>query len=104
MSLPHPMDLSAVRRMDAHVVHPWESFDIPNHGRTVLGVGEGSYVFDAKGNRLLDGPGGMWCVNAGHGQKRSWRRFISRRHSCPIPAPGATRQNLPPGWLSAWRR
>ena len=70
MSLPHPMDLSAVRRMDAHVVHPWESFDIPNHGRTVLGVGEGSYVFDAKGNRLLDGPGGMWCVNAGHGQKK----------------------------------
>ena len=64
------MDLSAVRRMDAHVVHPWESFDIPNHGRTVLGVGEGSYVFDAKGNRLLDGPGGMWCVNAGHGQKK----------------------------------
>ena len=70
MSLSHPMDLSSVRRMDAHVVHPWESFDIPNHGRTVLGVGEGSYVFDAKGNRLLDGPGGMWCVNAGHGQKK----------------------------------
>ncbi|HCK76308.1 MAG TPA: aminotransferase [Gammaproteobacteria bacterium] len=64
------MDLSTVRRMDAHVVHPWESFDIPNTSRTVLGVGEGSYVFDAKGNRLLDGPGGMWCVNAGHGQKQ----------------------------------
>ena len=70
MSTPRPMDLSAVRRMDAHVVHPWESFDIPNAGRTVLGVGDGSYVFDAKGNRLLDGPGGMWCVNAGHGQKK----------------------------------
>ncbi|MBD84122.1 MAG: aspartate aminotransferase family protein [Acidiferrobacteraceae bacterium] len=70
MSTPRPMDLSAVRRMDAHVVHPWESFDIPNAGRTVLGVGDGSYVFDAKGNRLLDGPGGMWCVNAGHGQTK----------------------------------
>ena len=70
MSTPRPMDLSAVRRMDAHVVHPWESFDIPNTGRTVLGVGDGSYVFDAKGNRLLDGPGGMWCVNAGHGQTK----------------------------------
>ncbi|MED5249095.1 MAG: aminotransferase class III-fold pyridoxal phosphate-dependent enzyme, partial [Pseudomonadota bacterium] len=70
MSTPRPMDLSAVRRMDAHVVHPWESFDIPNTGRTVLGVGDGYYVFDAKGNRLLDGPGGMWCVNAGHGQTK----------------------------------
>ena len=65
-----PIDLSAVQRMDAHVVHPWESFDKPNASRTVLGVGDGAYVFDAKGNRLLDGPGGMWCVNAGHGQQK----------------------------------
>ena len=27
---PSPIDLSAIRRMDAHVVHPWESFDKPN--------------------------------------------------------------------------
>tara|TARA_Y100001934_G_scaffold251203_1_gene314177 strand:- start:5838 stop:7214 length:1377 start_codon:yes stop_codon:yes gene_type:complete len=64
------MDLSAVRRMDAQVVHPWESFDNPNTNRTVLGIGDGSYVVDANGNRLLDGPGGMWCVNAGHGQQK----------------------------------
>ena len=67
---PSPIDLPAIRRMDAHVVHPWESFDKPNASRTVLGVGDGAYVFDAKGNRLLDGPGGMWCVNAGHGQQK----------------------------------
>ena len=70
MSTTNSMDLSAVRRMDAQVVHPWESFDNPNTSRTVLGIGDGSYVVDANGNRLLDGPGGMWCVNAGHGQQK----------------------------------
>ena len=35
--------------------------------RTVLDRGSGVYVHDHDGNRLLDGPGGMWCVNAGHG-------------------------------------
>ncbi len=70
MSTTNSMDLSAVRRMDAQVVHPWESFDNPNTNRTVLGIGDGSYVVDANGNRLLDGPGGMWCVNAGHGQQK----------------------------------
>ena len=70
MSTTNSMDLSEVRRMDAYVVHPWESFDNPSTSRTVLGMGDGSYVVDAKGNRLLDGPGGMWCVNAGHGQQK----------------------------------
>ena len=70
MSTTNSMDLSAVRRMDAQVVHPWESFDNPNTSRTVLGIGDGSYVVDANGNRLLDGPGGMWGVNAGHGQQK----------------------------------
>jgi len=63
------VDLAALREMDTHVVHPWESFDKPNSSRTVLRGGEGSYVTDAQGNRLLDGPGGMWCVNAGHGRR-----------------------------------
>ena len=28
--------------------------------------GEGIYVTDASGRKLIDGPAGMWCVNAGH--------------------------------------
>ena len=29
---------------------------------------EGVYVYDENGNRLLDGPGGMWCVQIGYGR------------------------------------
>ena len=62
-------DLSTIREMDEHVVHPWESFDRPNTSRTIIGSGAGVYVYDDQGNRLLDGPGGMWCVNVGHGRQ-----------------------------------
>ena len=63
------IDPEEVERMGSYVVHPWESFDRPNHQRTIIGAGDGAYVTDAQGNRLLDGPGGMWCVNAGHGRE-----------------------------------
>jgi adenosylmethionine-8-amino-7-oxononanoate aminotransferase len=61
-------DIPAIRRMDEHVIHPWESFDQPE-ARTIVDAGAGIYVYDGEGNRLLDGPGGMWCVNAGHGRR-----------------------------------
>src|SRR5690606_18398495 len=34
--------------------------------RTLIGEGDGIYVTDSDGRRLIDGPAGMWCVNAGH--------------------------------------
>lgn len=35
--------------------------------RTIVS-GDGMYVTDADGNRLLDGTAGLWCVNVGHGR------------------------------------
>jgi adenosylmethionine-8-amino-7-oxononanoate aminotransferase len=35
----------------------------------LLSKGEGVYVYDSEGNRLLDAPAGMWCVNIGHGRE-----------------------------------
>ena len=64
------VDLAAgIRRMDEYVVHPWESFDAERVPNTVINSGGGVYVYDSEGNRLLDGPGGMWCVNVGHGRQ-----------------------------------
>ena len=58
-----------ILRMDEQVVHPWESFDLPHQNRMVVGHGSGLYVQDSEGNRLLDAPAGMWCVNVGHGRR-----------------------------------
>lgn len=50
-----------------HLLQPWpvaKSFGREARGR--IAAGEGVHVWDAEGRRLIDGPAGMWCVNAGH--------------------------------------
>ncbi|MEM6323004.1 MAG: aminotransferase class III-fold pyridoxal phosphate-dependent enzyme [Pseudomonadota bacterium] len=37
--------------------------------RTVISRAEGPYVYDNDGQRLIDGIGGLWCVNIGHGRE-----------------------------------
>ena len=32
----------------------------------MIGDGDGIYITDGDGKRLIDGPAGMWCVNVGH--------------------------------------
>jgi adenosylmethionine-8-amino-7-oxononanoate aminotransferase len=38
-------------------------------GVTVLESGEGVYLTDNQGHRLLDAFSGLWCVNVGYGRK-----------------------------------
>ncbi|MCP3968838.1 MAG: aminotransferase [Rhodobacteraceae bacterium] len=59
-----------IQAMDRHFMHPWEDVTtIGQEARTVITRADGIYVTDSDGNRLIDGPGGMWCVNAGHGRE-----------------------------------
>ena len=67
MSGPTP---AALRRLDQHFMHPWDNVtDLGGEDRMLLTGGQGVYVTDAEGQELLDGPGGMWCVNVGHGRE-----------------------------------
>ena len=36
--------------------------------RPLIVGGDGIYVIDAQGRRLIDGPGGMWCTQIGYGR------------------------------------
>ena len=50
-----------------HLIQPWPSAGtIGADARGMLGSGEGVYVHDEKGRKLIDGPAGMWCTNVGH--------------------------------------
>jgi adenosylmethionine-8-amino-7-oxononanoate aminotransferase len=50
-----------------HLIQPWPvAGQIGAEARGLLTSGDGIYVVDAEGRRLIDGPAGMWCVNAGH--------------------------------------
>lgn len=61
------LDTIELQAQDNKWVHPWEEISkLGQHQRTVVARGEGIYIYDSDGNRLMDGPAGMWCVNIGH--------------------------------------
>ena len=64
-------DLRDIRDWDnAHFVHPWEGMaGLGANDRTFTEDGEGIYVTTATGERLIDGPAGMWCVQVGYGNR-----------------------------------
>ena len=55
-------------RLDAqHHLHPFTNHeDMHATGTHVIVRGEGVYVWDAHGQKLLDGLAGLWCVNVGY--------------------------------------
>ncbi|VDS09011.1 Adenosylmethionine-8-amino-7-oxononanoate aminotransferase [Paracoccus haematequi] len=54
----------------AHLIHPVVSLrEHERRGVTILQSGQGCFLTDSAGNRLLDGFAGLWCVNAGYGHK-----------------------------------
>ena len=58
-------------KYNQHLLHPWG--DLGTLGEddqsSVITRGEGIYIYDAEGNRLLDGPAGMWCMQTGYGRQ-----------------------------------
>ncbi|WP_127902927.1 aspartate aminotransferase family protein [Solirhodobacter olei] len=55
----------------AHHLHPFTDHTVlaAEGGPRVITHGEGVYLWDSEGRRLLDGMGGLWCVNLGYGRK-----------------------------------
>lgn len=52
----------SIQAKDRHFLHPWEDV-------TSIGAEARTAVSKGDGNRLIDGSGGMWCVNVGHGRE-----------------------------------
>ncbi len=70
MDLLNSVTTSAIQEQDNHFLHPWDDMnEIGRFTRTVISRGEGIYVYDSDGNKLIDAPAGMWCVNIGHGRQ-----------------------------------
>src|SRR5690242_14727528 len=50
-----------------HLIQPWPfAGSVGTESRALIGSGDGIYITDGGGKRLMDGPAGMWCVNVGH--------------------------------------
>jgi adenosylmethionine-8-amino-7-oxononanoate aminotransferase len=60
-------DLAAKDR--AHLIHPWVDLGLVKDTEPlIVSAAEGAYVYNVHGQKMLDGIGGMWCVNAGYGR------------------------------------
>lgn len=60
------------READArgHLLSPAEEMaKLGEESRPLLAYGEGIYVVDTRGRRLIDGPAGMWCTQVGYGRR-----------------------------------
>ena len=42
--------------------------DVNKDGSRIIVSGEGVFIFDSDGNKLLDGMAGLWCVQVGYGR------------------------------------
>ncbi len=66
-----PNDFDRIRDWDnSHFLHPWEAME--DHGRndrTFAERAKGIHVIDEAGRPMIDGPGGMWCVQIGYGRE-----------------------------------
>ncbi|MBT7751661.1 MAG: aminotransferase [Porticoccaceae bacterium] len=58
-------------KYNRHLLHPWGDLSAlgEDDASSVIVKGEGVYIYDAEGNRLLDGPAGMWCMQTGYGRR-----------------------------------
>lgn len=55
----------------AHHLHPFTDHTVlaAERGPRIIKDGDGVYLWDTEGRRLLDGMAGLWCVNLGYGRK-----------------------------------
>jgi putrescine aminotransferase len=62
--------LQHLQQLDAaHHLHPFnDNAALAAKGTRILTRGEGCYVWDAEGHKLLDAFAGLWCVNIGYGR------------------------------------
>jgi len=65
------VDTRHIQQMDReHFLHPFTDFkDLASQGARVIVRGEGIYVWDSEGNKMLDAMSGLWCVNVGYARR-----------------------------------
>ncbi|HXW31845.1 MAG TPA: aminotransferase class III-fold pyridoxal phosphate-dependent enzyme [Acidimicrobiales bacterium] len=66
------MTLSPLAQRDAaHLIHPVTSpRQMASSGPRIVVEADGFWLTDDKGNRIIDGFAGLWCVAVGHGRRR----------------------------------
>ena len=60
--------ITNILQKDKFLIHPYEDFETRgNYDRKLILKSNNIYLYDENGKEYIDGPGGMWNNNIGHG-------------------------------------
>lgn len=67
----NPISSEQLKNLDAaHHLHPFTNHQsLRASGARVIVRGEGPYIFDSEGHRILDGMAGLWTTSVGYGRR-----------------------------------
>ncbi|MDC8759577.1 aspartate aminotransferase family protein [Janthinobacterium fluminis] len=100
---PRLYDTAAIQQLDsAHYLHPFTNFqDLNAKGARVMVRGEGIYLWDSQGSKILDGMSGLWCVNVGYGRTRISEAVYRQMETLPFYNSFFNTTNVPAVQLAA---
>lgn len=98
-----PQQTRDLHQLDkAHFIHPFTDFSVfKEKGCEVITRSAGIHVEDSKGNRYIDGLGGLWCVNVGHGRREIGDAMAAQASKMAYYSPFNNLTNEPATLLAA---
>jgi putrescine aminotransferase len=96
-------DTRAIQKLDAaHYLHPFTDHQaLGGKGARVMVRGEGIYVWDSDGNKVIDGMSGLWCVNVGYGRTSIAEAVYRQMETLPFYNSFFNTTNIPAVQLAA---
>ncbi|CAI8195260.1 putative aminotransferase [marine metagenome] len=71
-----------------HFIHPWHDMKYwRDYDNMLVTEADGIYMYDETGKKFIDGPGGMWCVQIGYGQKEMAEAIAAQVMKMPFASP-----------------
>jgi putrescine aminotransferase len=97
------METADIQAKDhAHYLHPFTDHKaLGERGVRVIVRGEGIYLWDSDGKKLLDGMSGLWCVNTGYGRTSIAQAVYEQMETLPFYNSFFNTTNLPAVTLAA---
>ncbi|MFL6673292.1 MAG: aspartate aminotransferase family protein [Massilia sp.] len=96
-------DTLALQQLDAaHYLHPFtDHAALRKRGARVMVRGEGVYLWDSDGHKIIDGMSGLWCVNAGYGRSSISEAVYHQMQTLPFYNSFFNTTNVPAVRLAA---
>jgi putrescine aminotransferase len=82
-------DTEALWQQDRdHIIHPWIDLgSAKTREPLIVAAAEGVHIYDSRGHRMIDGIGGMWCVNIGYGREEMAQAIADQVRRMPYFSP-----------------